>query len=299
MAGWPFPVFSLSFLLSFTVISGLVLLIPSGASPVGQFADAFRVWCFGFDPATGEFEMAYVAMLFANPLLLAAILFAVWNGELRRGVRENGRGVRRVAGAGIATTLVAAGAFTMLDAPVSSAELPFPAEDLRTAYEAPDFRLESHRGGELALSDFADKVVVLTSIYSCCPTACPLILQQAQRVIASLGEAERSEVVVLAISMDPERDTPEALATMARAHGVDPEVFHLLTGDADTTFAALDRLGIERRTDPDTGLIDHTSVFLLVDRGGRIAYRFAMGEQQERWFSTALRMLIAEPEPNT
>ncbi|MNC96767.1 hypothetical protein D3C83_142260 [compost metagenome] len=58
--------------------------------------------------------------------------------------------------------------------------------------------------------------------------------------------------------------------------------------------STLDALGVARTRDPETGVIDHANLFVLVDRDGRVAYRFTLGERQERWLVQALRLLLAE-----
>ena len=58
---------------------------------------------------------------------------------------------------------------------------------------------------------------------------------------------------------------------------------------------ALDAMDVVRNRNPDTGLIDHTNLFLLIDRDGRVAYRFGLGARQRQWLTSALRILLREP----
>jgi len=57
----------------------------------------------------------------------------------------------------------------------------------------------------------------------------------------------------------------------------------------------LDAMQIARQRDPETGVISHANLFLLVDREGRLAYRLGLGERQQRWLTSALRVLLNEP----
>jgi protein SCO1/2 len=299
MAGWPFPVLALGMLISFTALTAAMLVIPSGETGFKAFADEFRIWCFGYNPATGKMEPAYVVLMFINPMMLAGLIAMVWSREIRGGLRQQRRAVLSVAGAGGVAIVAATSGLLLFDIDKTPTEMPFPAEELRTSYAVPEFALVDHNGSPVADDTFAGDVLMITSIYSCCPDACPLILQQAQRVVASIDPELRRDLHVYGITMDPERDTPESLAGMARVHGVDPAVFHLLSGTAAAVNPVLDRLGFERRVDPETGLIDHASLFLLVDRQGRIAYRLTVGDTQEEWLATALNMLLREPAPIT
>jgi cytochrome oxidase Cu insertion factor (SCO1/SenC/PrrC family) len=53
-------------------------------------------------------------------------------------------------------------------------------------------------------------------------------------------------------------------------------------------------MSVARRRDGVSGVIDHTNLFLLVDRQGKLAYRFSLGPRQERWLGSALRLLLEE-----
>ena len=54
---------------------------------------------------------------------------------------------------------------------------------------------------------------------------------------------------------------------------------------------------VARKRDPETGVIDHANLFLLIDREGRLAYRLGLGERQQRWLTSALRVLLDEKGP--
>ena len=97
--------------------------------------------------------------------------------------------------------------------------------------------------------------------------------------------------------MDPKRDRPEVLAELAEAQGLAAPTWQLLTGEPDTVETVLDHMGLMRALDPETGLIDHANLFLVIDREGRVAYTFALGDLQEKWLIEALHLLVAEGPP--
>ena len=83
---------------------------------------------------------------------------------------------------------------------------------------APDFTLTDHRGQRVRLSDFRGKAVVLTFIYTNCPDVCPLTVENL-RVADELLPAEvRDGVALLAVTLDPARDTEQALQTFTAVH---------------------------------------------------------------------------------
>lgn len=73
-----------------------------------------------------------------------------------------------------------------------------------------DFTLQS-ADGPVALEDFRGKVVLVYFGYTNCPDACPLTMANWGRAFNQLTEEEQSRVRGLLVSIDPERDSLEAL----------------------------------------------------------------------------------------
>jgi protein SCO1/2 len=121
-----------------------------------------------------------------------------------------------------------------------------------------------------------------------------VILSQTKAAIAELSPEEREGLRVIAVTMDPENDSPDVLNKLAKNHGMEPTLYHLVTGDPAEVEPLLDRMQIARQRDPETGIISHANLFLLIDREGRIAYRLGLGERQQRWLTSALRVLLRE-----
>ena len=72
------------------------------------------------------------------------------------------------------------------------------------------FRLQS-ADGSLTDRDLRGKAVLLYFGYSHCPDACPQALGLMARSVHALPTAMRARVVMLFISLDPRRDTPDVL----------------------------------------------------------------------------------------
>jgi len=99
----------------------------------------------------------------------------------------------------------------------------------------PSFRLVDQAGNPVTEADVKGKVLAVGFIYTSCTDICPMLttvmatLQDQLRREGLLGE----DVLLLSISVDPERDTPEVLARYAREHGADTATWRFLTGDPD------------------------------------------------------------------
>ncbi len=293
VTGAAFPAFALSLLVCWEVFLIAMLLAPWNASGLGAFAEDFRVWCFGYDPATGSTEWAYVMAMTVPQFTIGAFIALFWWEPLR----ELSRQPRIIAGYIGAAALLVAGlatgfAFSADRAPTG--ELPFPAEELRTAYEAPQFSLTNQLRETVSLAGFQGNVVVLTAVYASCPHTCPAILSQTRAAIAELSSEEREGLRVIAVTMDPKTDSPDVLRELAKNHGMQSPLYHLVTGDPVDVERLLDRMEIARQRDPETGVISDANLFLLIGRDGRIAYRLGLGERQQRWLVSALKVLLRE-----
>ena len=73
---------------------------------------------------------------------------------------------------------------------------------LRPGEEAPDFELRSHRGGTVRLADFRGKKNVVLAFHPLAFT--PVCATQMTGYESSLPRLERSDAVVLGISIDPQ-----------------------------------------------------------------------------------------------
>ena len=71
---------------------------------------------------------------------------------------------------------------------------------------APEFDLVNQFDRPVSLDDFADRVVVLTFLYTNCPDVCPIVTTQLRDTQDALGP-DAEDVAFVAISTDPERDT--------------------------------------------------------------------------------------------
>jgi protein SCO1 len=142
----------------------------------------------------------------------------------------------------------------------------FAGGELNPPKPLPDFTLRDQSGTKVSLSAQRGKVVLVTFLYTHCPDVCPLIAQNLVQSLAMLGPA-RDDVRVLAVSVDPEGDTPKSVGAFAKTHHLPPQ-FHYLTGSrAELTkiWKAYDVAAVAR--DPE--LVDHTAYTMLADQSGQ------------------------------
>jgi len=144
----------------------------------------------------------------------------------------------------------------------------FRSTDITGASYGRSLELSDHSGKPRRLEEFRGKAVVLTFGFTHCPDVCPTTLADIAQALKQLGpDAER--VQVLMVSVDPERDTPEALGKYVSAF--DPR-FIGLRGDLDATRKAAQEFKIyfEKRKTGSSYSVDHSAQSYVIDPQGRL-----------------------------
>jgi cytochrome oxidase Cu insertion factor (SCO1/SenC/PrrC family) len=157
--------------------------------------------------------------------------------------------------------------------PVFLYEPPAPGTyDLPPIRRAPDLTAaDALSGRTVRLAELRGRAVLLTFIYTACPDPemCPLTIATTRRVRDILRERGLAgRVRFVAVTIDPERDTPEALrryAGLARADG--PEWLFLRPGSEAAAAPILAAYDLHPRRTPD-GTIAHLLRTYLVDPEG-------------------------------
>lgn len=164
---------------------------------------------------------------------------------------------------------------------LSPAKSSFKNTDVTGLDYAKDFSLTDHNGKPRTLADFKGKAVVVFFGYTQCPDVCPTTLSEMASVMQQLGPLA-DKVQVLFITVDPERDTPELLASYVPAF--DPR-FLGLVGDK----AAISKVTQEFRVfyqkvpgkEPGSYTMDHTAGSYVFDPQGRIRLFIRHGQGAE------------------
>ncbi len=138
----------------------------------------------------------------------------------------------------------------------------------RVSDPAPAFSLVDQRGQPITLERFRGHPVLVTFAYAHCDTICPIVV--ADVLAAQRQLTDRSPAVVV-ITLDPWRDTPGRLDTIANEWNMGPES-HLLSGPPEAVERALNAWRIPRVRNQQTGNLSHPAIVYVVGADGRIAY---------------------------
>jgi len=134
----------------------------------------------------------------------------------------------------------------------------------------------------------------VTFIYASCADTCPLLTAKLVGVERRLGPGPGARTHFVAITVDPDRDTPDVLREYGAGHGARPGGWAFLTGTREEIRAVAQRYGVHVKRNPE-GDVDHTFLTSIIDREGvlRVQYlgvRFDPGE-----LLRDLRSLLREP----
>jgi protein SCO1/2 len=138
---------------------------------------------------------------------------------------------------------------------------------------APDFELIDQSGREVRLSSLRGRNVVLDFVYTNCPGPCPILTSSHVTLQRSLSPALREKTWFVSITLDPARDTPEALHGYASARGADLSDWWFVTGPSERVEAVVAGFGVGSILQPN-GEIDHLVATFLIDAEGRIDRRY-------------------------
>jgi protein SCO1/2 len=93
---------------------------------------------------------------------------------------------------------------------------------------APPLRLDNYLGAPFNLASYRGKAVFVTFLYTHCPDVCPVITSHLHTAITQMSAAERREVAIVAVSVDPRGDTPKTVAQFLQNHEMTGRMQYLL-----------------------------------------------------------------------
>lgn len=144
-----------------------------------------------------------------------------------------------------------------------------------------DFTLPGE-GGPVTLSEFQGKYVALFFGYTRCQDICPTTMADLNYAVSGLGD-KGSDVQVVFVSVDWQRDTPEAASQYAKVFnpafvglGGSKDEINKVTGDYGIyyLFGTPDAQGNYE--------VEHTASVLVLDQSGRLIMTWPQGTTAEQ-----------------
>ncbi|MAT14019.1 MAG: hypothetical protein CMJ46_01970 [Planctomyces sp.] len=133
----------------------------------------------------------------------------------------------------------------------------------------PEFTFTAHTGETVTKESLLGKPWVVGFIFTRCTGPCPKVSGQMGLLQEELRD---TDVKLITISVDPKYDTVEKLQQYAKAYGVEPDRWLLLTGDYDATYDLIEKgfqMPVQEVEGADAGSkFVHTTNLMLVDENG-------------------------------
>jgi cytochrome oxidase Cu insertion factor (SCO1/SenC/PrrC family) len=277
-----------------TVTWWTLAFAPLAAPPA--WLERTRAVCFGTLP-NGLPDTWGWMLLLLGPLSLLSFLVAVWGADLADGLA---RLACRATGWMLLAPLVltlGGGIFWVGDRVAAATRAasvfgeenaePLPAAYPRGSDPAPPLPLVDQHGTAFDLAALRGHPVLLTFAYGHCQIVCPALVHRLRAAFQAWPGSPPGLVVV---TLDPWRDTPGALPSLARTWKLDTlPGARVLSGPVATVEAVIHAYGIGAARDETTGDITHPGLILVLDSEGRVAYRFL--DPPVAWLVEAVRRL--------
>jgi protein SCO1/2 len=190
------------------------------------------------------------------------------------------RTIRLALWAAVAVALVAAGglyAWTTLRTPQIAAlgDLLAPSDAI-----GGDFALVDQNGKAVTRNDLKGKPTAMFFGFTHCPDVCPTTLAEAGQWLGALGP-DAAKLNVVFVSVDPERDTPEALKQYLSAFD---ERIRGLTGSPEAVQGVVKAFRVYARKVQSGAsyVMDHTAAVYLMDADQRFVGTINYQEPTEK-----------------
>ena len=154
---------------------------------------------------------------------------------------------------------------------VGQVELPPPApvevQPLKVGETLTAMTLSSHRG-PLKLGAGQGVTTVLSFLFTSCPVPefCPLLATKLVGLQEIIGDSAR----IVVVTLDPERDTFEALVEYGKAVGADPNAWHYVREDIDALAPLFD--AVEMTLFERDGELMHSLKLLVLNPEGKLMF---------------------------
>jgi len=231
-----------------------------------------RAICFGVTPGGLPNAGGWV-LLFSQPLSMVVVLVVVWRDSLQDGFATLRSSVAGRASLAAGVVLLIAGAvLAAWRVQTADAERVDPGSaGVVTLMPGapPPIGLVDQRGDTVVLDRLRGRAVLVAFAYAHCETECPLLVHDLKALRA---HAAGNPPVIVIVTLDPWRDTPERLPSIAESWAL-PADAHVVSGKVAEVLRVLDAWDIPRARDGATGAIAHSGIAFLVAADGRSRHR--------------------------
>ncbi|MCA9780215.1 MAG: SCO family protein [Candidatus Eremiobacteraeota bacterium] len=261
-----------------------------------QWVETARKVCFGSLP-NGLPEGYGWLTLVCSPLLMLTVLVLVWSRELGRDVQLAST---TLIGRSMIVAVVVLPAISLMWGVKRVVEVSraysqtiapnFVPGELPETYPtysgvSPELNLVNQHQEIVTLDSLKGKPFILTFAFAHCGTICPGLVTTVMEAAESY-QGERP--VVVFVTLDPWRDTPASLPTLAKQWKLGV-ADHVLSGSVKEVQSVIDSYEVSTTRNLQNGDIGHPGMAFLFDAEARMVYRF--NDPSVEWLQEALDRL--------
>ncbi|WP_018132208.1 SCO family protein [Effusibacillus pohliae] len=132
-------------------------------------------------------------------------------------------------------------------------------------------------------SDLKAKAKLVYFFYTNCPDVCPITTKRMADILGKLKQQGLdAEVKLISITVDPKRDTPEAIQQFAKKFDADPKTWVFLRGTKEQTDAVMQQFHVSAEETMSHEIMHNDRLFLLDEKNQmRASYVMSTGVKDE------------------
>jgi protein SCO1/2 len=127
-------------------------------------------------------------------------------------------------------------------------------------------------GKQIKLADLKGRPQVVVMFFASCQYACPILVHDLQKIEAALKPEARPQVGFTLVTIDPRRDTPEALANFRALRVLPAATWTLLHGESDDILELAALLGVKYKEEAN-GQFAHSNIITVLNAEGEIVHQ--------------------------
>jgi protein SCO1/2 len=135
-------------------------------------------------------------------------------------------------------------------------------------HQVKDFTLTNQLGEQVSLKNAENRILVVNFFFTSCPVICPQLMKNLKRVQDTYSKND-TLIQIVSLTVDPVRDTVQALKKYADKRGIDPRNWWLLTGDKKEIYDLARHEFFVNALEGEGGGPDdfiHTEKFVVIDK---------------------------------
>jgi protein SCO1/2 len=173
--------------------------------------------------------------------------------------------------AGLAALVVGCGGSSSSTDPTSTSAN-YAGATANPAKPVPPLKLHNYNGKPVNIDSYRGKAVLVTFIYDHCPDVCPLIVSNLHAAQNQMSAAERKQLQIIAVSVDPKGDTPQTVKKFLADHQMTGRMDYLI-GSRPQLEQVWHNWNIVSKNDPsrkNPDAVEHSALIYGISAAGEI-----------------------------